>query len=106
MPTTTGSARPFFQKSASANPPRRAPAGQPAQGEGRVQDERDLAAEVGDRDQRRSPDHSRIFAEAQKEILAPLMPARGLTKSMVETEASDVRAELTEDIAAERMAND
>ncbi len=38
----------------------------------------------------------------QSSLLRP--PVSGLTKSMVETEASAERVELTEDMAAERMA--
>src|ERR1051325_2597132 len=103
MAVITEAVRPFFQKIASVRPPRRAP---------RVKQRRETAALSTKATWRlRYAIKIKAIAQATVDILLKRKKnaslrcgSRCFTKSIVETEASDVRAELTEDIAAERMA--
>src|SRR6266702_4914735 len=104
MPATTGSVRPFFQKSASANPPRRAPLVSPRREKAAFKTKATSRLRYATAISAAPQITVEYLLKRKKYSSLRPWPARGLTKSMVETEASDVRAELTEDIAAERMA--
>ena len=103
IPVITGAAAPCFQKSASNKPPSKAPLVNP----------RNLKAASSTNATSRLKYATKTNAPAQA-IVEILLKRRKkasdrpgnifLTKSIVETEASEVSAELTEDIAAARMA--
>src|SRR6266571_7104830 len=104
MPATTGSTRPLFQNSASANPPRRAPLVRPRSEKAAFKTNATSRLRYATAISAAPQITVEYLLKRKKKSSPRLLPARGLTKSIVETEASDVRAELTEDIAAERMA--
>src|SRR5216684_4817308 len=104
IPTTTGSARPFFQKSASPKPPRRAPLVSPRREKAAFNTKATSRLRYATAISAAPQITVEYLLKRKKKSSLRLWPARGLTKSIVETEASEVRAELTEDIAAERMA--
>ena len=103
MPVMTGIARPFFQNTASARPPSSAPLVRP----------RNEKAAFKTNSTWRLREATRIRAAAQATVETLLKRKKNdslrcgntcLTKSMVETDASEVRAELTEDMAADKIA--
>src|SRR5438874_4929845 len=103
IPVITERARPRFQNTARIKPPRSAPLVNP----------RNENAAFNTKSTCRLRDAMKINAPAQTtvEILlnrrkkpSLFLGKRWVTKSIVETEERDVRAELTDDIAAERMA--
>ena len=103
IPVTTGAAGPRFQKSAINRPPSKAPLVNP----------RSLKAASRTKATSRLKYATKINAPAQAMVEILLKRRKKdsdrsgnifLTKSIVETEASEVSAELTEDIAAARMA--
>src|SRR5262245_12922419 len=103
IPAITDIARPFFQKMARPNPPRSAPL---------VRPRREKAA-LNTKSTRRLRLATRINARAHNtvEILLNRRKNDSLRsgemrwkKSIVETEPSEVSAELTDDIAAESIA--
>src|SRR5205823_3836433 len=103
MPVTTGKARPFFQKIASAKPPSKAPLVRPRN--------ENAAFNTKSTCRLKYAMNTSAMAQAIVEDLlnrrkkaSSLRGSKCLTKSMVDTDEREVRAELTDDIAAERMA--
>src|SRR5882672_4354037 len=103
IPVTTGVARPGRQKIASARPPSSAPLVRPRSSNAAFRTK--ATCRLKEAIKIRAPAQTTVETLLKRKKNASLRRGNAcLTKSMVDTEAKDVSAELTEDIAADKMA--
>ena len=101
MPVMTGMLRPFFQNTARARPPTSAPPVSPRKAKAAFKTKSTFRLRYAPK-LTPGPGQSRPLAEPQEE--GSLFRGTWFTKSIVDTEARAVSAELTEDMAADSIA--
>src|SRR5262245_36591727 len=103
MARTTGRALPLRQNTASAKPPTSAPLVRPRSENAVFKTNSTCRLKYATKTSTAAQATVEVLLNARKKD--SVRPCNtGLTKSIVETEANEVRAELTEDIAAARIA--
>src|SRR5207302_1236726 len=103
IPVITGMARPFFQNTAIARPPSSAPLVRPRNENAAFNTNSTLRLKYAIKISATA--HTTVESLLNRKKNASLLCGRAcLTKSIVDTEASDVSAELTDDIAADKIA--